>query len=385
MAACPDGEDCCDYLVSEAHKFALKYRCNGIILTGFYGTNNNSAYEEYMKNGSGIGYKNWLYDTVEYKFSTVSSVIRLSDNSIAVGIDAKDVWANASKNKKGSDTSAKYTAFYNGYADTKSFVEKGLTDFIVVNASGSLDNETVGFENVCSWWSDVAKSAKIPFYIVHHNEKIGTDEDGWGVEDQLLKQLAKADELDNYSGSVFYSEKSLEENPMGTTDTLTKYFNEQINVDSLFEDLEMTSPYYTNYSTDDTSVAFMGTFDENFDVYFDGEKLSLNEAGNFYFEKQLEVGMNTFVITHKGKTIYYNIERTINVLKSIGSSVAEGKTLKVDGGMAVSVLAVAYKGSYATATLGGTTIELTENAKSDVVDINSSYAAFTGKIVVPEA
>ena len=171
---------------------------------------------------------------------------------------------------------------------------------------------------------------------------------------------------------------------MGTTDTLTKYFNEQINVDSLFEDLEMTSPYYTNYSTDDTSVAFMGTFDENFDVYFDGEKLSLNEAGNFYFEKQLEVGMNTFVITHKGKTIYYNIERTINVLKSIGSSVAEGKTLKVDGGMAVSVLAVAYKGSYATATLGGTTIELTENAKSDVVDINSSYAAFTGKIVVPE-
>lgn len=54
---------------------------------------------------------------------------------------------------------------------------------------------------------------------------------------------------------------------MGTTDTLTKYFNEQINVDSLFEDLEMTSPYYTNYSTDDTSVAFMGTFDENFDVY----------------------------------------------------------------------------------------------------------------------
>ena len=70
---------------------------------------------------------------------------------------------------------------------------------------------------------------------------------------------------------------------------LTKYFNEQINVDSLFEDLEMTSPYYTSYSTDDTSVAFMGTFDENFDVYFDGEKYvfinrvvdSTAKVGNF--------------------------------------------------------------------------------------------------------
>lgn len=384
MSACPEGEDKYDYLVSEAHKFALRYRCNGIILTGFYGSNTNAVYDEYMKNGSGIGYKNWLYDSVEYKFTTVSDVIHMSDNSVAVGLDAKDIWANSSKNENGSDTSAKYSAYYNGYADTKAFAEKGLADFIVVNASGSLDDETLAFDNVCSWWSDVAKKADIPFYVVHHNEKIGTDEAGWSVEDQLLKQLAKADELDNYSGSVFYSEKSLEENPMGTTDTLTKYFNEQINVDSLFEDLEMTSPYYTSYSTDDTSVAFMGTFDENFDVYFDGEKLSLNEAGNFYFEKQLDVGMNTFVITHKGKTIYYNIERTINVLKSIGSSISEGKTLNVDGGMSVSVLAVAYKGSYATATLGGTTVELTENAKSDAVDINSSYAAFTGKITVPE-
>lgn len=384
MSACPEGEDKYDYLVSEAHKFALRYRCNGIILTGFYGSNNNAVYDEYMKKGSGIGYKNWLFDSVEYKFATVSEVIHLSDNSIAVGLDAKDVWANSSRNEKGSDTSAKYSAYYNGYADTKTFVEKGLADFIVANASGSLDDAVVGFDEVCSWWSDVAKAADIPLYIVHHNEKIGTDEAGWEVEDQLLKQLAKADELDNYSGSVFYSEKSLEDNPMGTTDTLTKYFNDQINVDSLFEDLEMTSPYYTNYSTDDTSVAFMGTFDENFDVYFDGEKLTLNEAGNFYFEKQLEVGMNTFVITHKGKTINYNIERTINVLKSVGSSVSEGKTLSVDGGTSVSILAVAYKGSYATATLGGTTIELTENAKSDVVDINSSYAAFTGKITVPE-
>ena len=384
MSGCPDGEDKYDYLVSVAHIFALKYRCTGIILTGFYGANNNTAYEEYMKTGSGIGYRNWLYDTVEYKFSTVSDVIHLSDNSIAVGLDAADVWANASKNKAGSDTDASYSAYYNGYADTKAFIEKGFADFITVDAPGSLDDDSLGFESVCSWWSSLAKESDIPFYIVHHNEKIGTEESGWGVEDQLLKQLATASELDNYCGSVFYSEKSLEENPMGTTDTLTKYFNEQINVDSLFEDLEMTSPYYTNYSTDDTSVAFMGTFDENFDVYFDGEKLSLNDAGNFYFEKQLEVGMNTFVITHKGKTIYYNIERTINVLKSIGSSIVQGKSLSVDGGFSVSILAIAYKGSYVTASLNGTTVELKENAKSDYVDINSSYAAFTGKIKVPE-
>lgn len=165
MSACPEGEDKYDYLVSEAHKFALRYRCNGIILTGFYGSNTNAVYDEYMKNGSGIGYKNWLYDSVEYKFTTVSDVIHMSDNSVAVGLDAKDIWANSSKNENGSDTSAKYSAYYNGYADTKAFAEKGLADFIVVNASGSLDDETLAFDNVCSWWSDVAKKPIYHFML----------------------------------------------------------------------------------------------------------------------------------------------------------------------------------------------------------------------------
>ncbi len=380
----PELSDKNDFLVNEAHKFAIKYPCTGIILTGFYSGIGNSSYDEYMKTGSGIGYVNWLYDAVEYRFGIVSDVVHMTNNTIAVGLDAADIWANYDENEDGSDTYAEFSAYYDGFADTKDFVKDGLADFIVVNADGSLEDETVGFEQITSWWNDVGLTYNTPMYIVHHNEKIGTDEYGWGVEDQLLRQLVTADEYENCWGSVMYSATALDEDILSTTTTMVKYFNEQINVDSLFEDLEMTSPYYTSYSTDDTSVAFMGTFDENFDVYFDGEKLELNEAGNFYFEKPLEVGMNTFVITHKGKTIYYNIERTINVLKSIGSSVSQGKSMAVDGSTSVSVLAVAYKGSYVTATLGGVTVELTENAKSDVVDINSSYAAFTGKITVPE-
>lgn len=384
LASCPEGADKNDYLVTEVHKFAIKYPCTGIILTGFYESNSNAAYEEYMANGSGIGYKNWLYDVVEYRFKIVSDVIHLTDNTIAVGIDASDVWANIATNEDGSQTGSSFEAYYDGHADTKGFILDGLCDFVSVDASGSLTDEVIPFDYVCGWWDAVASAAETPMYIIHHNEKIGTDESGWGVEDQLLRQLATADELDSYSGSVLFSPDALEENPMGTTDTLIKYFNEQINVEALFEDLVMTSPYYMNYSTSETSVAFMGTFDENFDVYFDDEKLSLNEAGNFYFEKPLEIGMNTFVISHKGKTLYYNIERTINVLKSIGSSIVEGKTVRVDGGNTISLLAVAYKGSTVTATVNGTTVKLYENSRSEDTDLNSSYASFTGKYVVPD-
>ena len=379
LESCPDGEYKNDYLVSEAHRFALKYPCNCIILTGFYGANTNEYYDEYMKTGSGIGYKNWLYDVIESRFKMVCDVIHLTDNTIAVGLDASDVWANIETDESGSATYSDFEAYKDGFADTRSYVTKKYVDFISVDASGSLTDEILPFETHTAWWNDLAVSSGIPVYFVHHNEKIGT-EDGWYSEDQLLKQLAIADDYENCNGSVFYSLSSFADNVMGTTDTLVKYFNEQINVDSLFEELVMTSPYYLNYSTDETSVSFMGTFDENFDVYFDGEKLELNEAGNFYFE----IGMNTFSISHKDTYLYYNIERRINVLKSVGSAISEGKVMRVDGETYISLHAVAYKGATVTATINGDTVKLKENTKSDDVDINSSYASFTGKYKVPK-
>ncbi len=380
---CPEDEFINDFLVTEAHKFAIKYPCNGFILTGFYGENSSESYEEYMKTGSGVGYLNWLYDVNEYRFKIVSDVIHLTDNTVAVGLDASDVWANAENNIEGSETYAEFEALTDGFSDTKAYIENSLVDFIALDASGSITDEVLPFELYTGWWSELSSSNDIPLYVVHHNENIGT-QIGWESEDQLLRQLAIADEYAKYYGSVFYSLDSLEENPMGTTDTLVKYFNEQINVESLFEDLVMTSPYYMNYSTDEQTVSFMGTFDENFDVFLDGEKIELNEAGNFYFEEPLDVGMNTFVIQHKDKTLHYNIERTINVLKSIGSSIAAGKTIRVNGGTSFSVLAVAYKGADVTATINGKTVKLNENNKSDDVDINSSYATFTGRYIVPD-
>ena len=379
---CPEDNDSLNYLVSELHRFVLIYPCTGIILTGFCTDMNNNTYLDYMESGSGVGYTNWLYDSVYSRLKVLCETVKLTDNTVAVGLMV-DVWAN-SDTEGGSETSSSYEEYVNGYADTKKIVVEGLCDFITVNAEGSLTDANAAFDKVCTWWDDVVTNAGINMYILHHNELLGTDAEGWGAEDQLLRQMVVTEELSSYNGSIMNSFTTLQDNPMGTTDTLIKYFNDQINPDSLFEDLEMTSPYYTNYSTTENSVAFMGTFDENFDVYFDGEKLSLNEAGNFYFEKNLEVGMNYFEIKHKDKTVTYSIERTINVLKSVGTNIFEGKVIRADGGFTVSLLAVAYKGSTVTATINGVTVPLYENSHSDDGDLNSSYASFTGKYVLPE-
>ncbi len=361
-----------------AHKFAMKYGCEGIILTDFYTSDNADMYAEYLRSGSGIGYKNWLYEINQCLLRTVSEAVHGTNNITAVGILIEDMWANSSTNKEGSDTSDTFQSLYDGFCDTKKYIEQKYADFVMVKAYGSTENTTLNFKNVVTWWKELCAENDVKTYVCHLNERIG-NRAGWN-EDQLLRQLTVMKDMGGLGGSAFNSFASLKENPLNSTDSLLKYFNDQINTDTLFEDLEMISPTQLNFVTYDTTVKFAGTFDENFDVYFNGSKITLNEVGNFYIPKDLNVGKNTFVIEHKGKKYTYNIERRVDVMKSIEPT----SDLNVEGGTSITLKAVCYKGSKVSASVNGKIVALTEKTVSDTLDPNGSYSEFIGTYTTPD-
>ncbi len=370
-----------DGFSAQVHKFVMKYACEGIILTNYYTADSPEMYAEYMRCGSGIGYQNWLYETNEYVVRSVADIVRRTNNTVAVGLMINDMWANYTSHEDGSVTADPVEAYFDGFSDTRKYVEQGYADFVMIKAYGSTSDGSLKFENVVAWWYELAQNNDAKAYVLHLNEKIGVYS-GW-YEDQLLRQLTVMEDYENLGGSAFNSLASLDANPLGTTDTLLKYFDKQINTDTIFEDLVMTSPSSTSFVTYDNSVKFMGTFDENFDVYFDGKKIELNEVGNFYFQKELNVGWNSFVIEHKGKQIKYSIERRVDVMTSIEHE--EGEALKVEGGTEISLKAVAYGGSAVSASIGGQVINLTEREGSaeELGDANSSYMIYTGTYTAP--
>lgn len=355
-----------------AHKFVMKYACSGIILSNYYTADTPEMYAEYLGSGSGIGYENWLYETNEYICRTLSEVVRGTNNTTSVGLLISDMWANYTSNEDGSVTADSVQALYDGFCDTKKYIEKGYADFTLVKAYGSTGDGALKFDSVVSWWYKLAQSSGTKLYVLHLNERIG-QYSGW-YEDQLLRQLSTMEDYPDIGGSAFNSLSSLLANPLGTTDTLLKYFSDQINPDTVFEDLEMISPTELSYVTFDNSVKFMGTFDENFGVLFDGKEITLNEAGNFFIQKDLAVGWNSFVIEHKGKQYKYSIKRDVDVLRSIEQT----SDIIVEGGTQLSLVAVAYRGSQVSASIGGQTINLTEKDSSDGLDANGSYAQFVG-------
>ena len=130
----------------------------------------------------------------------------------------------------------------------------------------------------------------------------------------------------------------------------------------------MVTPNYTNFVTYDPTVKFMGTFDENFDVYFDGRKIELNERGNFLITKDLNVGGNSFTIEHKSKKINYYIERRVEVLKSVENV----NNITVAGGTKITIGAIAYSGSSVSASINGQIVNLRESAAGEQVGEDSS-------------
>ena len=371
-----------DHLSRCAHRITSKYLIDGIILDGYYVSETESAYSDYSDYGSGMGFKNWLIQNNSYVFSLVSSAIRATNNTVAVGIDINNAWMNERNDPAGSDTKDDFEALADGFADTLQYVKDGYADFMIVNCYGGLESVELNFESIVSWWDDVADEAGIPMFIKHANERINMSDSRWSV-DQILKQIEECNKYSSYSGSVFNSYYSLTENVGKSTEALVKYYNGLIDTDSLYKELSMVLPKKYNYTTYEPTVKFQGSFDSNFDIYFNGEIIKLNEAGNFYFEEDLEVGVNTFTFQNKSKTITYKITRKVKVLQSVEPE--EGTETRVEGTTKISVSVIAYRGSEVTATLNGKTIKLTEDdTQSDDLDSNTNYTHFLGYFTAPE-
>lgn len=374
-------QDKIDYLTHIAHKFSRDYLADGIILEGYYGSKSVSNFNYYMNNGSGIGFENWLLENGAYVFSLVSKSIHKTDNTIPVGINISNMWANSSSNKDGSATKDTFQAYTDGYADTVSYLNRKYADFIYLDTKGSLTDKNIPFQTVVNWWSQKATACNVPMYVAHSNDKIGTTATGWSLDDQVVKQLTSIEKVSKYSGSAMSSYSALV-SKKSSTNALKKFYANTLDKNALLNELKMNSPRQTTFTTYEPQVVFEGSFDKNFDVTLNGEKIPLNNQGNFFLIKPLNVGLNIFRIENKGKVVTYKITRRIKVFQSINPK----GSMRVDGKMTIDVSAVAYKGSTVTAKFNGKAITLNQTDSSwEGGDPNSSYALFTGKFTAPAA
>ncbi|WP_343264653.1 Ig-like domain-containing protein [Ligaoa zhengdingensis] len=367
-----------DDLADEAADLAGSYPLAGVFVQNFCMDQSSGGFAAYQASGTGMGYANYMKSMTAAAFRAVSEAIRDASPETQVGIYTPPVWANQSSDEAGSNTNSGYQTLIDGNADTKAWVEDGLADFVAVQATGYTSDPNLRFSNVVSWWGELCDANDIPVYPVHMATKVGDNWDG----EELAQQYLEARDIAGFGGSVFDSLAAITANVQGSTDRLHRAMNDEIDLSYILEKLELTQPSQMNITTTNPTYTIMGASDPDFPVLMNGEEIERNESGYINITVELEEGPNTFNFKHKEQDLTYTITRKTEVLKSI--TPAEASTL--EGGMILTVTAMAYPDASVTAKINGSTINLTKAESSeedDQTEKNESYVKYIGTYKTP--
>ena len=374
--------DTIDAVRADAAAFASKYSPDAVLIDGYYNVTAKTAYATYLRLGGAQGYTEYEYSIANALLETAKDAFSQTNPAILFGLRVEASWANDYEDERGSATKALFSAYIEGNTDTLSILGSGIADLIAVKAYGSATDGNIPFNTVAAWWDGIAEEYDLPLYITHAASRAITSAAGWGEYDQLARQVIDARTLSSYAGSIFNSLTRMRENPEEFATKLIGYYEGTVREEHILQDLELTKPSSTRFTTYDPTVVFAGNTDPNTTATINGTVIDVDQNGYFQLEMSLSEGDNVFSIVHKGKTITYTITRVTEVVKEI--SPASG-TLSVDGSTKLTVTAVAYEEATVTATIGSQTITLSHASSEDDEYRDTAYARFSGVFTVPDA
>ena len=364
--------------------FIKGYNLDGVLLDGCENPELAGSYSDYMAHGAGRSYEEYLQDNALMMVSSAGQLTQKYNPNTQVGLLTDAVWATLANDENGVDIPAANEGWKLTNLNSKQLLEDDLIDFMAIeNFTSTADTETP-FATVAKWWDTLAADNEEPIYIVHAADRACTTDisAGWAAHDQLTRQMIALDECANLEGSAFRSLNNLIENPQNSTTLLMDYFSDNVKKEHILTELAFSKPTQLNLSTTDKTYTFQGASDPNADVTVDGKVLETDENGFFSHTVELQPGENTFTFHHKAKTMTFTINRQVQVLKEVNPT----GSMAVDGGMKVSVTAVAYENSNVMFSVNGQNYPMSLDETSGNEDLRgTTYKRYTGSFIVPDA
>ena len=185
--------------------------------------------EAYRQHYNGMAKNDWRRDNVDKLILQLRDSIRAVKPFVKFGISPFGVWKNQKADPDGSPTNGGQS-FYDLYADTRKWAQKGWIDYIVPQIYFTTEFERVPYRTMVDWWQGNCGRAHL--YIGHGAYRVGNPRErdaAWRDPTQMAtqvrynRQVSETASLSNKQpvlGSVYFSAKSLVNNPLGVRDSL---------------------------------------------------------------------------------------------------------------------------------------------------------------------
>lgn len=167
----------------------------------------------------------WRRNNVNNMVKAVSERVKETKPWVKFGISPFGVYKNKDdQNPDGSETQAGVTNYYDLYADVLFWMEEGWLDYITPQIYWRTDHTKAAFDVVLDWW-DNHHNDKVKLFIGQGLYRVGHPSfqkyDFWTNTDGFTKQIDLVRASKHAEGSMFFSAKYFETNPLNINQVLT--------------------------------------------------------------------------------------------------------------------------------------------------------------------
>lgn len=217
-----------DYIVKVFLDVVDNYDIDGVHLDDYFypypieGQHINDAQTFRAYGGDFSDINDWRRHNVDTLIQMLSDSIHKHKPHIKFGLSPFGIWANVYQDPEGSDTHGG-SSFYEQFADSRKWIKNGWVDYINPQLYWPIDDRFAPFNKLLDWWSDNTYNRHLYIGMAAYrvNEhRPGKFKDPGTLPDEI-KYLR---ENPRVQGSVYFSAKSLLNNPLGFTDSLSETY-----------------------------------------------------------------------------------------------------------------------------------------------------------------
>lgn len=173
----------------------------------------------YARYGQGMSKADWRRSNVDSIIRQLSATIKSANPRVKFGISPFGVWRNQSQDIRGSLSKAGITNYDNLYADILLWLQNGWIDYVAPQLYWETSHSYVGFNMLLDWWSKHSFGRQL-FIGQGIYRSLESRTGAWKSTTEIPRQIRAIRSNAEALGSIFFSSKTFESNPMGWSDSL---------------------------------------------------------------------------------------------------------------------------------------------------------------------
>ncbi len=214
------------HLATVVRDIASRYDIDGIHLDDYFYPYPIAGREfpdqkDYLKYGKGLSKEDWRRSNCDSIILLIHNIVRSVKPYVKFGISPFGVWRNKRQDAMGSDTRSGPTNYDDLYADILLWLQKGWIDYVVPQLYWERGHKLCDYDVLLDWWNQYTYGKHL--YIGHGIERAGSNA-AWKNPNEIPMEIQGLRSYPTTQGSVYFSSKVFEKNPLGWNDSLRNHY-----------------------------------------------------------------------------------------------------------------------------------------------------------------